>query len=189
MSSSDSQATLSVDRVSLGWYKRVWTPGAPLVGPTRVSIDEICPGSGREHRLMQGDALRVCGRLHDEGMAGKVKLVYVDPPYFSQSDYVHEARLDGKKDGRVRRTLAYEDNWTHAIGNIAGYLEMLAPRLEAAARLLSPDGTIWVHLDWRASYLARCILDEVMGRDAFLNEVVWKRAPNLGRQAQSFQFG
>ncbi|MBP9114438.1 MAG: hypothetical protein KBF88_16605, partial [Polyangiaceae bacterium] len=42
---------------------------------------------------------------------------------------------------------------------------------------------------WRASYLARCILDEVMGRDAFLNEVVWKRAPNLGRQAQSFQFG
>jgi hypothetical protein len=73
--------------------------------------------------------------------------------------------------------------------DLGAYLEMLAPRLEALVDLLSPKGTIWVHLDWRAAYLVRAILDEVLGRDQFLNEIVWRRAPNLGRQATSGQFG
>jgi hypothetical protein len=66
---------------------------------------------------------------------------------------------------------------------------MLAPRLEALVALLAPGGTIWVHVDWRASYLVRLLLDEILGRDAFVNEIVWRRAPNLGRQAASHQFG
>jgi hypothetical protein len=66
---------------------------------------------------------------------------------------------------------------------------MLAPRLEAASRLLAPTGTMWVHLDWRASYLVRVVLDEIFGREHFVNEIVWRRAPNLGRQAASAQFG
>jgi hypothetical protein len=66
---------------------------------------------------------------------------------------------------------------------------MLAPRLEALTHLLSPTGTLWVHVDWRASYLVRQLLDEIMGREACINEIVWRRAPNLGRQAASHQFG
>jgi hypothetical protein len=66
---------------------------------------------------------------------------------------------------------------------------MLAPRLEAAARLLAPTGSLWVHVDWRASYLVRVLLDELFGREGFVNEIVWRRAPNLGRQAASHQFG
>ena len=66
---------------------------------------------------------------------------------------------------------------------------MLAPRLEALRELLAPTGTLWVHLDWRAAYLVRVLLDEILGRDAFMNEIVWRRAPNLGRQAASQQFG
>jgi hypothetical protein len=116
-----------------------------------------------------------------------VDLVYLDPPYMSQADYVSEARLDGPADGRIRRTLAYEDSWGG--GGVGPYLDMLAPRLEALARLLAPTGTIWVHLDWRASYLVRVILDEIFGREGFKNEIVWRRAPNLGRQAASGQFG
>ena len=136
-------------------------------------------------RLILGDALDVAGALATEGLAGAVDVVYVDPPYASQTDYVLEARLDGPADGRVRRTKAYEDSWAH----VGAYLDMLAPRLEACARLLSPAGTLWVHLDWRAAYLVRVLLDEIMGREAFKNEIVWRRAPNLGRQAASGQFG
>src|SRR5207253_10438220 len=88
-------------------------------------------------------------------MAGKVDLVYVDPPFASQADYVHEARLDGRADGRVVRTLAYEDRWER--GGVAAYLDELAPRLELLTRLLAPTGTIWVHLDWRAAYLVRVL--------------------------------
>lgn len=132
-----------------------------------------------------------------QGAEGTADLVYLDPPFASQTSYIHEARLDGKADGRVTRTLAYEDSWRSSRGDageddndgLAAYLDMLAPRLEAAAALLGPRGTLWVHLDWRAAYLVRVVLDEILGRKSFINEIVWRRAPNLGRQAASGQFG
>ena len=120
------------------------------------------------------------------GLGGTVDLVYVDPPFASRAAYVHEARLDGPADGRVVRAPAYDDRWAEGLG---AYLDMVAPRLEALAALLSPRGTIWVHVDWRASSLVRLLLDEIVGRDGFKNEIVWRRAPNLGRQAASHQFG
>jgi len=141
------------------------------------------------HRLIHGDGLDGVQSLRNEEMTGKIDMVYVDPPYASDRDYVAEARLDGPADGRATRTLAYNDKWSEAQGGLGAYLDMLAPRLEALASLLSPRGTFWVHLDWRAAYLVRSLLDEIMGRDAFKNEIVWRRAPNLGRQAASGQFG
>jgi DNA modification methylase len=142
--------------------------------------------SHRGSRLVLGDALDVAHALGREGIAGRVDVVYVDPPFASQVAYVHEARLDGPADGRVVRAAAYDDRWGDSL---ASYLDMLAPRIEALAHLLAPTGTIWVHVDWRASYLVRLLLDEILGRDAFVNEIVWRRAPNLGRQAASHQFG
>jgi len=140
-----------------------------------------------DKRVVLGDALDVAGALEEEGLGGRVDLVYVDPPFASQSSYEYEARLDGAADGRVLRARAYDDRWEG--DGVAGYLDMLAPRLEALCRLLAPGGTIWVHVDYRASYLVRVLLDEVLGRAAFVNEIVWRRAPNLGRQAASNQFG
>jgi DNA modification methylase len=140
-------------------------------------------------RLVHGDVLDLTSALTASGVAGTVDLVYVDPPFASERDYTAESRLDGAADGRVVRTLAYEDTWNAKDGGLAAYLSMLAPRLDALVSLLSRRGTIWVHVDWRASYLVRAILDEVLGREQFLNEIVWRRAPNLGRQATSGQFG
>lgn len=138
-------------------------------------------------RLVHGDAFDVARALAAEGLRAKVDLVYLDPPFASEAAYSYEARLDGRADGRVVRSHAYDDRWEK--DGIGAYLDMLAPRLEAAVRLLSRTGTIWVHVDYRASYLVRLLLDEIMGRHAFVNEIVWRRAPNLGRQAASFQFG
>jgi DNA modification methylase len=158
----------------------------------RVATPHIVPieshGDVRETRarLVLGDALDVARALEGEGLAGQVDLAYVDPPFASQAVYVHEARIEGPADGRVVRSQAYDDRWG---GELSEYLGMLAPRLESLARLLRPDGTLWVHVDWRASYLVRLLLDEILGRDAFVNEIVWRRAPNLGRQAASHQFG
>jgi DNA modification methylase len=119
----------------------------------------------------------------------RADLVYVDPPYASQTDYEHEARLEGRKGGRTRRSAAYRDRWRKDEGGIGRYLDEIAPRLEALTLLLKDTGSIWVHLDWRAAYLVRAVLDEILGPSAFKNEIVWRRAPNLGRQAASGQFG
>ncbi len=176
----------------LSWPGRIWEPGAAGHG-TRIAhrslvIDEDCGArSSIPGRLVHGDALDVAEALLATGFDGKVSVVYVDPPFASQANYSYEARLDGPADGRVSRSLAYVDRWDG--GGIGPYLDMLAPRLEALTRLLAPTGTIWVHVDYRASYLVRLLLDEIMGRRAFKNEIVWRRAPNLGRQAASGQFG
>jgi adenine-specific DNA-methyltransferase len=160
----------------------------PRIAPTEVFASGApLPGEQARGRLVLGDALDVARALSAEAPGGRVDLVYVDPPFASQAEYVHEARLDGPADGRVVRATAYDDRWEG--DGVGGYLDMLAPRLEALAGLLAPGGTLWVHVDWRASYLVRVILDEIMGRDAFVNEIVWRRAPNLGRQAASHQFG
>jgi DNA modification methylase len=173
----------------------MWEPGqgARVVAPAIETIElggdarETAGGACRAPaRLLHGDALDVATAIGREGLAGQVDLVYVDPPFASQASYVNEARLDGPAGGRALRAVAYDDRWDEAGG---AYLEMLAPRLEALSHLLSPTGTLWVHVDWRASYLVRQVLDEVMGREACVNEIVWRRAPNLGRQAASHQFG
>jgi DNA modification methylase len=178
--------------LSLKWPGRQWEPRAIDGGgaPPPLITDEdhgVGSPSNASARLVHGDALDVAGSLLASGFEGKVSVVYVDPPFASQASYSYEARLDGPADGRVLRSLAYDDRWSG--DGVGPYLDMLAPRLEALTKLLAPSGTIWVHLDYRASYLVRLLLDEILGRRAFLNEIVWRRAPNLGRQAASAQFG
>jgi len=133
------------------------------------------------NRVIQGDALAVARALDVQGLRGQVDVVYLDPPYASGVDYAHEERVEG----RMTRASAYGDRWD----DLASYLDMLMPRVAAAGRLLKPTGSIWIQVDWRASYLVRAICDELFGRERFLNEIVWRRAPNLGRQARSGQFG
>ena len=176
----------------LAWPGRKWEPGpprAPLFDKRVATSETVSDGMPEEMpaRLIHGDVLEVARAISAEGLTGKVDLVYIDPPFASQAAYVHEARLDGPADGRVLRAAAYDDRWDR--DGLGGYLDMLAPRLESLVHLLSAAGTIWVHVDWRASYLVRLLLDELLGRQAFINEIVWRRAPNLGRQAASHQFG
>lgn len=193
----------------LAWAGRRWEPrdggGATAAGPgietTEIgcgddlvgarSLASLGPaGDGLvgdfPARLIHGDALDVAQALAREGKRGQIDVVYVDPPFASRAEYVLEARLDGPADGRVVRAAAYDDRWNDGVG---AYLDFLAPRLESLASLLSTAGTMWVHVDWRAAYLVRLLLDEILGREAFKNEIVWRRAPNLGRQAASHQFG
>ena len=183
--------------VTLGWKGRQFVPGegdrtderggVASVPRGAIAVEETVTGADAAApvvRLIRGDALGVARGLAADGLRGKVDLVYVDPPYASDRSWALEARLDGPADGRVRRHVAYDDKL-----DPSAYLEMLAPRLGALTELLSPTATIWVHLDWRSAYLVRVVLDEILGREAFLNEIVWRRAPNLGRQATSQQFG
>lgn len=183
---SKAQPRAKFAEPTLQWPGRAWKLGENLPHAAARPLERYMNGI---HRLVHGDLLQVASLLTAEKISGTVDLVYIDPPFASQADYTSEARLDGRADGRVRKTQAYTDTWTKKDGGVGAYLDMLAPRIEALTSLLSPQGTIWVHVDWRASYYVRLILDEILGRDAFLNEVVWRRAPNLGRQAQSQQFG
>ena len=103
--------------------------------------------------LHVGDNLPFMQSLPD----GCCDLIYLDPPFST-----------GKP--QRREGIGYDDTW---VGGIKAYLAFMFPRLEQCRRLLSDHGTLYLHLDWRASHYARVQLDTLFGVDHFLNEIIW----------------
>jgi site-specific DNA-methyltransferase (adenine-specific) len=102
-----------------------------------------------------GDNLSLMPRLP----GGCCDLIYLDPPFST-----------GKTRSNSGCTNSYRDQW---IGGLDAYLAFMQPRLEQCRRLLAAHGTLYVHLDWRAAHYVRARLDDVFGRENFLNEVIW----------------
>jgi adenine-specific DNA-methyltransferase len=145
---------------------------------------------GWRNKLIWGDNKLVMSSLLDQ-FAGKVDLIYIDPPFAVGSDFSFLALVgDGStevfKEQSVIEEKAYRDTWG---SGIESYLQMIGERFHLIRELLSEDGALFVHCDWRMNSYIRTILDEVFGRDSFRNEIIWRRAPNLGRQAAASQLG
>ncbi len=128
------------------------------------------PGEIPESHLFLGDNLAVMAALLPE-YEGRLKLIYADPPFFTNKHYT--ARIGRGEDSRnpLEWQLAsgYGDHWK----DMDDYLNFLYPRLALMVRLLAPDGTLYLHLDWHADACARLLLDEFFGRDRLLNEIIW----------------
>jgi site-specific DNA-methyltransferase (adenine-specific) len=125
--------------------------------------------------IVHGEALDVLGSLPD-GCAG---LVYVDPPFntggartglrtSATQDEASTRRGFAGRHYRVERETGarYDDRFDD-------YLGWLRPRLVATRRILAPHGTLYFHIDPRESHYCKVLLDEIFGRECFLNEVVW----------------
>lgn len=125
------------------------------------------------NEIYWGDNLQVMSHLLRR-FRGKVKLVYIDPPYDSKADYKRTIKLRGTSttnDHGIFEEKQYTDIWTND-----EYLQFMYERLILIRELLSDDGSLWLHCDWHRSHHLRCVLDEVFGPDNFINEIVWKRA-------------
>jgi site-specific DNA-methyltransferase (adenine-specific) len=129
--------------------------------------------------VIEGDNLAALAALPDLTF----DLVYMDPPFNTgraqtRGQLAVERTADpdavGARTGfgghryasTLLRTLSYED----AFGD---YLAFLAPRLIRARELLAPHGTLYFHIDYREAHYCKLLLDEIFGRDAFLNEIIW----------------
>jgi site-specific DNA-methyltransferase (adenine-specific) len=117
----------------------------------------------------------VLGRLP----AGEVAVVYIDPPFNTGRTQrrtsirtVHSA--DGDRTGFGGRRYRTETTGMRSYVDVHDdYLAFLEPRLREAWRVLSPSGTLYVHLDYREVHHVKVLLDELVGRDRFLNEIIW----------------
>ncbi|MDO4868904.1 MAG: site-specific DNA-methyltransferase [Bacillota bacterium] len=128
---------------------------------------------GPANLLASGDNLEFMEYLiKEKGMAGKIQLIYVDPPFFTNSKYQASVRLESSKLGKspVIKTGAYDDKWEDSLEQ---YLSMLAVRFHMMRELLSDTGCIWVHLDWHGSHYVKMLLDEIFGEGNFINEIAW----------------
>jgi adenine-specific DNA-methyltransferase len=114
--------------------------------------------------LVQGDNLLALEALEPE-YAGKVRCVYIDPPYNTGSAFDQ-----------------YDDGMEHAI-----WLSLLRERLELLRRLLRPDGSIWISIDDNEAHYLKVLCDEIFGRANFVANVVWeKRTSRENRRVFSF---
>lgn len=158
--------------------KLIW-PGKSLTQNTPASLvrDSIIYPNGShypqvqiENRLIYGDNLASMGALLPE-YEGRINLIYADPPFFTNKKF--SARIgrgeDSRKPDLWRMAEGYRDHWD----GLDSYLDFLYQRLAIMYRLLAPNGTLYLHLDWHADSYARVLLDELFGADHFLNEIIW----------------
>jgi len=128
------------------------------------------PKTKPQNRLILGDNLAIMAALLPK-YEGRINLIYADPPFFTNRKF--NARIgrgeDSRKPDQWQLADGYHDNWP----DLDAYLDFLYQRLALMHRLLAPNGTIYLHLDWHADAYARLILDELFGADHLLNEIIW----------------
>ncbi len=113
--------------------------------------------------LIQGDNLLALKAL-EQGYAGKVKCVFIDPPYNTGSAFEH-----------------YDDGIEHSL-----WLSLMRDRLELLRRLLSDDGSLWITIDDNEAHYLKVLCDEVFGRKNFIANVVWEKSDSPKMDSQFF---
>jgi adenine-specific DNA-methyltransferase len=207
---TNANRSLSLDvdprKPRLAWQgmdRRELTTAVPtqiieIVRPAKSSIDghqRSSPSATRQemqpNRLIwTNDNLVALQTLVDERdpltkayrYRGKIDLVYIDPPFMVQSDFVAENSIDielddtehveAKKESSLVEILAYRDTWRQGLDS---FLSMLRARVVLLKSLLAPTGSIYVHLDWHAVHYVKVMMDEIFGYENFRNEIIWQR--------------
>jgi adenine-specific DNA-methyltransferase len=125
--------------------------------------------------LFHGDNKEVLAHLLANGFRGKVKLIYIDPPFDSGADYVRKVQLRGgaamaKIEGEsyaLGEQIQYTDIWAND-----NYLQFMYERLMLLKELLAEDGSVYLHCDWHKNHHLRCLMDEVFGNENFRSQIV-----------------
>lgn len=140
--------TLAPDEVDRLLYPKVFTNAKRYTADGVQSITDI---SENDNLIIKGNNLLAISSLL-KVYEGKIKLIYIDPPYDTGSD-----------------SFGYNDRF-----NRSSWLAFMKNRLEIAKQLLSDDGAIYVQLDYHQVHYAKVLMDEVFGEDNFQREIIWR---------------
>lgn len=183
-------------RPMLSWVGKRPLTHVPAFPAQHIETFDPTGGTGPEHEgegawsdwpdryprgglLFHGDNKEVLAHLLANGFRGRVKLIYIDPPFDSGADYVRRVNLRGvkgtaKMDGEIYslgEQIQYTDIWAND-----NYLQFMYERLLLLKELLAEDGHLLLHCDQSRGHYLKLLLDEVLGAEQFVNQVVWKRS-------------
>jgi adenine-specific DNA-methyltransferase len=146
--------------------------------------------SGWTNKLIWGDNKLILSSLKNGPLRkeieaqGGLKLIYIDPPFDVGADFSMDITIgDGEneesftKKPSVIEEIAFRDTWGKGADS---FIAMMYERLKLMHDLLAEDGSIYVHCDWRVNSYIRLCLDEIFGKDNFLNDIQWKRSDVSG---------
>jgi adenine-specific DNA-methyltransferase len=187
------------ERYALTWagkanaYKVLQTPSTATLRPQRdlsVNFDQA------QHVFIEGENLEVL-KVLQKAYFGKVKLIYIDPPYNTGSDsFIYPDRFQESKEDYLRRINELADDGTlmregffrknskengHYHSN---WLSMMLPRLYIARNLLREDGVIFVSCDDNEVHNLRCLMNEVFGEENFIAQNIWKKSYGGGSKVK-----
>lgn len=175
----DAAATDWITAQARADRREVFAPGqGSLLESAQPSLAATQAEAPWANRLIYGDNLLAMAALlaGDDitpSLRGKVDLIYIDPPFDSKADYRTKVTLPGlelEQKPTVIEQFAYSDTWSDGT---ASYLAMITPRLILMRELLADTGSIYVHLDWHVGHYVKLVLDEVFGKNKFINEIIW----------------
>jgi site-specific DNA-methyltransferase (adenine-specific)/adenine-specific DNA-methyltransferase len=138
--------------------------------------------AGWTNKLIWGDNKLILSSLksgpfrEEIEKAGGLKLIYIDPPFDVGADFSMKVEIGDDeltKKPNVLEELAYRDTWGKGADS---FIAMIYERLSLMRDLLADDGSIYVHCDWRVNGYIRLVLDEIFGRDAHINHIIWTYA-------------
>ncbi|MFT9382564.1 site-specific DNA-methyltransferase [Gluconobacter sp.] len=138
------------------------------------------PPPENSNSLIYGDnmlamAALLAGDQHRPSLRSSIQTIYLDPPFDSKADYRTKIQLkydNIEQKPTVIEQAAYSDTWRHGTSS---YLSMIVPRIVIMRELLKNDGSIFVQLDWHVNHYVKIVLDEIFGKENFVNEIVWRR--------------
>ncbi len=141
---------------------------------------------GWNNKLIWGDNKLILSSLKNGPLReeiekqGGIKLIYIDPPFDVGADFSMDIEIGGEtltKKPNVLEEIAYRDTWGKGADS---FISMIYERLVLMRDLLSEDGSIYVHCDWRVNSYIRLVLDEVFGKGNHLASISWRRSSSTG---------
>ena len=190
----DATALDSEEKYGLNWHgKRRARQIAltPSTGTLRPCPDESVDWDTTQNLMIEGDNLEVL-KLLQKSYAGKVKLIYIDPPYNTGKDFVYPDNFqDNIKNyreltGQTESGRKISSN-TDASGRFhTDWLNMIYPRLKLARTLLRNDGFVFVSIDDNEVTNLRTVLDEIFGPENFVATVIWQKKYSTKADSKDF---
>lgn len=172
--------------------KSVLLANAPINKTLRPCREESVDFDTTENLYIEGDNLEVL-KLLQETYLGKVKMIYIDPPYNTGNDFVYEDDFAQSMDEYLANSGQYDEDGNRMVQNTESngrfhtdWLNMIYPRLKLAKDLLAEDGIIFVSIDEHESHNMRKICDEIFGAENFISQIVWEKRYTRSNNAKRF---
>lgn len=190
----DATVTDAEEKYGLNWHgKRAARQLAltPSAGTLRPCPEESVDWETTQNLMIEGDNLEVL-KLLQKSYAGKVKLIYIDPPYNTGKDFVYPDNFQDSIQNYLELTGQVEggrkiSSNTDASGRFhTDWLNMLYPRLKLAHSLLKDDGVIFVSIADHEIHNLRAALNEVFGEENFIATVIWQKVYSPKNSARHF---
>ena len=134
-----------------------------------------------QNLLFYGDNKDVLATLLEQGFRGKIDLIYIDPPFNTGVDYVRRVRLRGIKTEQLEGEWYSPQEQVMYFNNFAddAYLQWMYERLQLLKELLTETGSIFVRMDYRFGHYIKALMDEIFGKDHFVNEISVNRTQKI----------